>query len=100
MGRSERPLSRHGRTHRFAVDGNETRGWARRKGEVERDGRRCPPERGGPGRARRAEARAQRSSRSGDRLPFREIPVVHDIQGTEDPVHVPRPGNVLRVRSH
>src|SRR5439155_21939598 len=57
------------------------------------------PKVGRPGDASCSEARPYRPVRGGDRLPRREVPVVHDGEGAEDQVHVPRPGNVPAGRA-
>src|SRR2546427_6802614 len=100
MTRTEGSLGDHRRAYRFAVYRNEARRRAGRNGEIERGRRRCLTERGGPGGSRRSEARTQCPSRGGDSLPFGDVPVVDDRERAEDPVHVPRPGHILRIRSH
>src|SRR5207247_1804203 len=57
------------------------------------------PKVGRPGDARRSSACPLGAVRGGHLGPFRLVPVVDDVQGTEDPVHVQRPGNVPARRA-
>ena len=72
--------------------------WTRRPGQGggrhRRDHVRVRVEVGRPRDPRDTEARADGAVRGRGEEPRRVVPIVHGVQGAEDPVHVPRPGRV------